>query len=536
MPTVTQTLYRAPLHQIDTLIPDSVEEVLRVLENEAVSSKRKADIALQINPPEQLLRDKETRDQLFDLLNEDEAIELVTDIGFDDTDNPYSKLRSGQYYRGSEREETLFDFFNADLPNEARDDSKAGLITLSPEYGLFDYQRNVLDGTVTYLNSDDNRVFLHMPTGSGKTRITMSLICDVIKKADQGLVLWLAEGQELLDQAANEFEEAWQYLGDRDVEISRFYGDYEWDRIEEGLIVAGLQKLWNKEKTSAAFLANFSSEISLVVFDEAHRSVADTYQKMLNRLTDFNADCGLLGLSATPGRTYDDPAADRQLSNLYHQNKVSIDVPGYEDPFEFLTAEGYLSQPEFEYLEMSANVLSNKLAHGLQNLNNGQEYPTSVLERLAEYDLRNIQIVKKIRELINSGHTRIILFATTVKHARIVSAVLKAQGVKSSVITSETPGYVREKAIRKYKKNTNTPHVLCNYNVLTTGFDAPQTSATVIARPTTSLVLYSQMVGRAIRGPKVGGTEEAEIWTVIDTDLPGFGDLTEAFWNWEDVW
>ena len=77
---------------------------------------------------------------------------------------------------------------------------------------------------------------------------------------------------------------------------------------------------------------------------------------------------------------------------------------------------------------------------------------------------------------------------------------------------------------------------MCNYGVLTTGFDAPKTSAAIIARPTKSLVLYSQMIGRALRGPLVGGTEEAEICTVVDTSLKGFGNLGEAFANWEDVW
>jgi len=536
MTTVSQTLSRAPLHEIDDLIPDSVEDVIEILENESLSSKRKANIALRVNPPEKLLRDKDHRNRLIKLLKEDEAGELVEELDFDDVDNSYTKLRNSRYYRGSRREEILFDFFGVDLPDDGEEDSTPGLICLDPEYGLFDYQRNVLYGVESYLQSEDNRVFLHMPTGSGKTRITMSKVCDVVKNSDPGLVLWLAEGQELLDQAAEEFESAWEHLGDREVEISRFYESYEWDDIEEGFIVAGLRKLWNKEKNSATFLTNFSSNVSLVVFDEAHRSVADTYQKMLERLTHFNSDCGLMGLSATPGRTYSNPEADRKLSELYHRNKVSIDVPGYDDPFEFLTSEGYLSEPEFKNLEMNERILTQELLNELEGISQGQEYPSKVLDKLAEYDLRNIRITNKILDLIDEGHTRIILFATTVDHAQIISAILKSQDIESSVITSQTPGYLRNKEIRRFKKNNNTPRILCNYNVLTTGFDAPQTSAAVIARPTTSLVLYSQMVGRAIRGPEVGGTEEAEIWTVIDTDLPGFGSLTEAFWNWEDVW
>lgn len=78
--------------------------------------------------------------------------------------------------------------------------------------------------------------------------------------------------------------------------------------------------------------------------------------------------------------------------------------------------------------------------------------------------------------------------------------------------------------------------VICNFGVLTTGFDAPSVSAALIARPTRSLVLYSQMVGRATRGPRAGGNPTAEIVTVVDPELPGFGDLAEAFTNWEDVW
>jgi superfamily II DNA or RNA helicase len=78
--------------------------------------------------------------------------------------------------------------------------------------------------------------------------------------------------------------------------------------------------------------------------------------------------------------------------------------------------------------------------------------------------------------------------------------------------------------------------VICNYGVLTTGFDAPKTSAALIARPTRSLVLYSQMVGRAIRGERAGGNKSAEIVTVVDPELHGFGDVSAAFTNWEDVW
>jgi superfamily II DNA or RNA helicase len=123
-----------------------------------------------------------------------------------------------------------------------------------------------------------------------------------------------------------------------------------------------------------------------------------------------------------------------------------------------------------------------------------------------------------------------------VSHAYLLAGILVARGHDAKTITGETPIARRERYIRQFKKDNPHRMVLCNYGVLTTGFDAPKTSAAVIARPTRSLVLYSQMVGRAIRGPRANGNHEAEIVTVVDTTLPGFGSVTDAFKNWEDVW
>ena len=140
----------------------------------------------------------------------------------------------------------------------------------------------------------------------------------------------------------------------------------------------------------------------------------------------------------------------------------------------------------------------------------------------------------KAEELL-TRHRRVLLFATTVRHAMVLTTVLKARGHNAAVVTGTTPPDVRQRLIAEYSNDSPRPMLLCNYGVLTTGFDAPGTSAALIARPTKSLVLYSQMVGRAIRGPRVGGNAEAEIVTVVDANLPGFGSLAEAFTTGEYV-
>ena len=84
-------------------------------------------------------------------------------------------------------------------------------------------------------------------------------------------------------------------------------------------------------------------------------------------------------------------------------------------------------------------------------------------------------------------------------------------------------------------RDTDDLQVITNYGVLTTGFDAPRTNTAVIARPTDSVVLFSQMVGRASRGTRAGGNKECKIITIVD-ELPGFRSVAEAFEYWDDIW
>ena len=78
-------------------------------------------------------------------------------------------------------------------------------------------------------------------------------------------------------------------------------------------------------------------------------------------------------------------------------------------------------------------------------------------------------------------------------------------------------------------------NILLNYGVLTTGFDAPKANVAIIARPTQSVSLYSQMVGRVMRGPNANGKDKCKIITVKDP-IHGFRDMGESFKFWEDIW
>ena len=172
-----------------------------------------------------------------------------------------------------------------------------------------------------------------------------------------------------------------------------------------------------------------------------------------------------------------------------------------------------------------------------QEIATSLEIPARIIADLTMREQYLTQIIKQVHKLIDDGHTRIIVFAASVLTARLISALLEARAISSACITGETDAHDRTLAIKRFRNQTPAPLVLVNFGVLTTGFDAPNADAAVIARPTKSLVLFSQMVGRVIRGPRTkGGTENCTIVTVVDTSLPSFGNVAESFTNWNDVW
>ena len=407
--------------------------------------------------------------------------------------------------------------------------------TIAPDYGLFDHQRSAVRRLEPLLAQDERRAVLHLPTGVGKTRTAMHVVANSLRCHDPSVVVWLASGRELLEQAALAFEQAWVHLGTRPLQVGTMWADRmpDLDRFADGFLAVGLAKGWAVlSRTDPDWAARLASRVRLVVFDEAHQSIARTYRRITEELTlDFR--CALLGLTATPGRTWADIDKDGELAKFFSGNKVTLEVPS-ENPIEYLINNGFLARPRFRTLLAEPGLDMNE--RELARISEALDIPDEIVASLSMSEQYVTAVLRAIDELLKTGHRRVLVFAATVSHARVLTAVLVAREVRSEVVTGSTPVRVRERAIRTFMSDDEAPMVLVNFGVLTTGFDAPKASAAVVARPTKSLVLYSQMVGRAIRGPRAGGTETCEVVTVVDPRLPGFGDLAAAFLNWEDVW
>ena len=520
---------------IQDLLGEAALKLVRAIDPALSSRAKLLELVVDLHTPAGLLLDKNRRNAIVDRLHPEEAAALVSVLGLDGVHDAYAALKSLRMRQGSERERALFDYFSLPVPQREEVVEDPSVERSAARYPLFEHQRRAARKIAAYLQSKSRRVVLHMPTGSGKTRTAMNVIAEHLRASDPTLVIWLAHSQELCAQAVEEFASAWSFLGNRDVNIYRYWGDHEIDvpSIRDGFLVAGLAKAFQAARRQTEFITELGRKTSLVIMDEAHSAVAETYSLLLDVLVIQRRETALLGLTATPGRSWLDMDADEELARFFNHQKVTLSVPGYESPIDYLVDEGYLAQAEFKPLLYDAET--GLTAADLLEIEKSLDIPRSILRRLAEDDQRNLRIYVEIERLVKQ-HQRILVFATTVEHSDLLAAVLRARGYDARSVTSKGSATERDIAIQRYKQQTEDVRILCNFGVLTTGFDAPQTSAAVIARPTKSLVLYSQMVGRAIRGRKAGGNDRTEIVTIVDRQLPGFGSVADAFKHWEDIW
>lgn len=513
--------------EAERLLPDGAFNLIRTIDPDRMNSPNRAECLGKILSLDLAVDDFERRKILLDAVPKEKIAELEARIGLsvDDLYNSDSVDKSAR--------RALLGFFGFTTVEERSPHIVEALKTVMPVRGLFPHQKKAAGEIERFLYREDGRAMLHLPTGVGKTRTAMSIVASHLRRNSRGLVLWLAATRELLEQAADEFDETWRSVGDRQTNCLRYWANFNppIGEVNDGIIFCGLAKLhsYGKERSR---LWSLGDKVSMVVFDEAHQAVARTYQDIVETVVTRNPKTPLLGLSATPGRTWGDPEVDVAVAELFYENKVTLNF-GDVNPIKRLTEDGYLAAVDFSSLNVEAGVQLS--AEDLEQISKSLDISESVAARFGKDEQRNLRVVQRLLEL-SDKHSRILVFAASVENALLLASVCRGVGLAADAVTGQTESNERERVIRHFKRPGGPKRLLMNYGVLTTGFDAPAASAVLIARPTKSLVLYSQMVGRVIRGPRAGGTDRCEVVTVVDTTLPGFGDVAEAFVNWEDVW
>jgi len=428
-------------------------------------------------------------------------------------------------------------------------------------YELLDYQFVIKQRVLNELNKPYplKRMLVHMPTGTGKTKTSMHTLVHhynfALKK--RGAIIWLAHTTELLQQAYETFAAVWEHLGDGQVNTYKLWGQKNITVPRDGfsgVMFCGIQKLQAVRNNNPDLFEQIVKDARLIIFDEAHKAAATETRTLVESFMyspPGYGDRSLIGLTATPGRTTLTSDENKLLSNMFENRLIGIDVHVVDQVNMSQTA--YLNHQSesnairyFQNARILAKIKKEQLTYTEQfttaqlrsikdkMLENGYvDFTKVALEIIGKNRSRNKAILDKLREL-STEQVPTIVFACSVAHAKLLSFMLSLEDIPNALVLGEMNPVDRAESIASFKDRQNPVNILINYEVLTTGFDSTNIRCVFITRPTQSIVLYSQMLGRGLRGPMMGGNEECLLVDIKDN--LGRYDEKMAFSHFDAYW
>lgn len=326
-------------------------------------------------------------------------------------------------------------------------------------YSLRPYQQEALDAMMRFYNKGVNRQLVVLPTGAGKTVIFSHL--PVINK-NLTPMLVLAHRTELLDQAKSKIEASNPHLS---VEIEQ--ADRKAGHVD--VVVASVATLGrNNTPRIMAYPQNY---FKTIVIDEAHHAAAPSYRRIVDY---FNFDY-ILGVTATPQRSDSVRLIDIFQEIVYYKTIKDLIEDGW-----LARLVGYRITTDTDLTEVG--------------INDG-DFVQSQLEDAVNNPKRNALILSSYKEICKERKT--VIFAAGVQHANDLALFFKEASVDCEVILGTTPREERQSIFQAF--SSGSIKVLINVGVLTEGFDEPTIQAIILARPTRSNLLYTQIVGRGTR-------------------------------------
>ncbi len=335
---------------------------------------------------------------------------------------------------------------------------------------LRDYQQDLLDSIQVALTSEQARVMMQLPTGGGKTIIAGALLQEWLKGGRKAV--WLTHRKELAVQTrellANASLAAWVYA--------------RWnpgkDAPGEPNRVAILMAQTVSRRTARMDVWRNYDRDDLMIVDEAHHAAAVGWTRAMRQWPGR-----ILGMTATPWRLSEKEGFDHLFSSLLCGPQVLELQTGNH------LCDAQVRMPSAEWVIQGGAV-------GLTG-----DYTDSGIKAANQNNIMTAGALRFWQEHAQDRQT--IVYAVSVNHAHNLAALFRDAGVPTALILGETEDKDRAGIISEFKYGKLK--VLVNVAVATEGFDLPDASCVVITRPTKSLTLYLQMVGRGLRPKENGG-------------------------------
>jgi superfamily II DNA or RNA helicase len=362
---------------------------------------------------------------------------------------------------------------------------------------------------------------LVMPTGSGKTYTAAHWLMENVV-ARGGRVMWVAHREALLEQAQEWFIRLASLAHNPAREdplviriVSGSYCVVSQLTPDDDIMLCSVASLARHK----AVVEDILSDPSIfLVIDEAHHTPARSYRDIIKYMKQLKHN-KLLGLTATPTRMIESERA--VLSQLFNNNIV------YQVEFRDLVECDYLARPSKIRVTTDVDAEAGMTEEERRHVARFDTLSEETLGRLGSMNRRNDIIVDHYLEN-EAKYGKTLVFATCIDHAYLLRDKFRARGVNAEYVASRRPdgeNIDEGEVLSKFRSFNSGLDVLINVQKMTEGTDLPSVETVFLARPTNSAVLMQQMVGRALRGPRVGGTPQAY--------LVSFEDHWEQFTDFE---
>lgn len=315
------------------------------------------------------------------------------------------------------------------------------------------------------------RTMLQLPTGGGKTIIAGALLAEWLA-GGQRKAAWLTHRKELAEQTR-------QMLTDAGIPA---IANVNWtpgtDAPEMAGVVILMAQTVSRRTVSRQVWGRYNAG-DLLIIDEAHHAAADGWARAMRQWPG-----PVLGMTATPWRLSEQEGFD----HLFDELLCGPPVAELQDLDNLCRAQVLMPPPEQRIAGGAVDQTGDFTESGIEQAN--RDRPDVMTAGALDFWRRH------------SGGRPTIAYAVSVDHAHNLASVCNDAGVRAAVLLGNTPGAERDAAIAGFRDGS--VKMLVNVLVSTEGFDLPDASCIIIARPTMSLALYLQMVGRGLR-PKAGG-------------------------------
>lgn len=342
------------------------------------------------------------------------------------------------------------------------------------------YQEECIQALMNY-NYEHNPL-VALPTGTGKSVVIAQFIKQAMMTYPSTRFLMLTHVSELVKQNAEKLRTEWEQAP-----LGIFSAGLKQKATGYPITFGSMQSVWNYIKKQVANNQEHFGKIDLMIVDEAHL-ISDkeetTYRQIIAELYKINPYIKVIGLTATPYRMKTGMLTD---SGIFGEVIYDLTQP---DMFLRLIKDGYLSPliPKRTSVEIDISNVSMI----------GDDFNKKQVAEVSDKDEITFNAVREIVECgLSQNRTSWIVFCTSIEHCEHVNAMLLSLGISSAVCHSKLSNAINESLINDFKEGRLT--CLVNNNKLTTGFDNPKIDLIGMLRPTQSVGLWVQMLGRGTR-------------------------------------